>query len=72
MGLRWRTQKEVVAGKGQFVCGARGCDVRDGLASFEVRRSSAAECLQREKGSGSCGCSPRKRPAQSLCPARMI
>lgn len=22
MGLRWRTQKEVVSGKGQFVCGA--------------------------------------------------
>ncbi len=36
VGLRWRTEKEVVAGKGQFVCGARGCDVRQGLASFEV------------------------------------
>lgn len=36
VGLRWRTEKEVVAGKGQFVCGARGCDVRQGLGSFEV------------------------------------
>lgn len=36
VGLRWRTEKEVVAGKGQFVCGARGCDARHGLASFEV------------------------------------
>lgn len=26
----------MVAGKGQFGCGARGCDVREGLASFEV------------------------------------
>ena len=22
VGLRWRTQREVVAGKGQFICGA--------------------------------------------------
>lgn len=36
MGLRWRTEKEVVAGRGQFVCGTRSCDQRNGLASFEV------------------------------------
>ena len=35
--MRWRTQKEVVSGKGQFVCGAKGCDKRAGLASYEVR-----------------------------------
>ena len=23
MGLRWRTQKELVSGRGQFVCGAK-------------------------------------------------
>lgn len=23
VGLRWRTQKEVVSGRGQFVCGAK-------------------------------------------------
>ena len=23
MGLRWRTQREVVSGRGQFVCGAK-------------------------------------------------
>ena len=23
MGLRWRTQKEVVSGRGQFICGAK-------------------------------------------------
>lgn len=36
LGLRWRTQAEVVAGKGQFSCGAKRCDAVDGLASFEV------------------------------------
>ena len=29
-------QREVVSGKGQFACGAKGCDERRGLASFEV------------------------------------
>lgn len=36
MGLRWRTQAEVVSGKGQFRCGAKGCEERRGLSSFEV------------------------------------
>jgi protein FRA10AC1 len=36
LGLRWRTQREVVSGKGQFTCGTRGCEERRGLASFEV------------------------------------
>ncbi|KAL4444099.1 hypothetical protein ABPG75_011836 [Micractinium tetrahymenae] len=36
VGLRWRTQREVVAGRGQFCCGATGCEERRGLASFEV------------------------------------
>jgi hypothetical protein len=36
VGLRWRTQGEVVAGAGQFSCGARGCVERRGLGSFEV------------------------------------
>lgn len=36
MGLRWRTEREVVIGKGQFVCGAKGCDERRALASYEV------------------------------------
>ena len=36
VGLRWRTEPEVVAGKGQFVCGAKGCNERRGLASFEA------------------------------------
>ncbi|KAF5828569.1 folate-sensitive fragile site protein Fra10Ac1-domain-containing protein [Dunaliella salina] len=36
LGLRWRSQKEVVSGKGHFSCGAKGCDAKDGLVSYEV------------------------------------
>ncbi|GLI67337.1 hypothetical protein VaNZ11_011525 [Volvox africanus] len=36
LGMRWRTQKEVVSGKGQFVCGAKSCEAVDGLCSYEV------------------------------------
>ena len=36
VGLRWRTQKEVVHGKGQFECGNLRCTEPDGLESFEV------------------------------------
>ncbi|KAJ9685701.1 hypothetical protein PVL29_017655 [Vitis rotundifolia] len=39
IGLRWRTEKEVISGKGQFICGNRHCDKRDGLASYEVNFS---------------------------------
>ena len=34
--MRWRTSKEVVASKGQFICGAKGCEKMQGLESFEV------------------------------------
>ena len=36
LGLRWRTEAEVLSGKGQFSCGARGCSETRGLATFEV------------------------------------
>ncbi|KAF8060008.1 Fra10ac1 [Scenedesmus sp. PABB004] len=36
IGLRWRTVAEVRSGKGQFVCGARGCAAVGGLSAFEV------------------------------------
>lgn len=36
IGLRWRMQTEVVAGKGQFACGARQCAQRKRLRSWEV------------------------------------
>ena len=35
-GMRWRSEPEVVDGKGQFSCGAKRCPVRGGLTSWEV------------------------------------
>ena len=34
--MRWRTESEVVEGKGQFVCGSKHCSAREGLRSWEV------------------------------------
>ncbi|KAK9150986.1 hypothetical protein Syun_009295 [Stephania yunnanensis] len=39
IGLRWRTEKEVISGKGQFVCGNKQCDENDNLASYEAKYS---------------------------------
>ena len=36
VGLRWRTEKEVIAGKGQFSCASKRCDSMDNLHSYEV------------------------------------
>ena len=36
IGLRWRSEKEVVSGKGQFECGNKKCSNREGLRSYEV------------------------------------
>ncbi|KAF0712973.1 hypothetical protein AaE_011902 [Aphanomyces astaci] len=36
VGLRWRTEREVIDGKGQFVCGNKACDTSEGLESYEV------------------------------------
>merc|ERR1711874_263230 len=36
IGLRWRTQPEVVSGKGQFVCGAKKCEEKKHLRTWEV------------------------------------
>uniref|UniRef100_A0A670HSF5 FRA10A associated CGG repeat 1 n=1 Tax=Podarcis muralis TaxID=64176 RepID=A0A670HSF5_PODMU len=35
-GFRWRHEKEVVSGKGQFSCGSKHCDEKEGLKSWEV------------------------------------
>lgn len=50
LGLRWRTEMEVVAGKGQFSCGNKRCDASDGLHSYEVlfayvERGEKKRCL---------------------------
>ncbi|XP_002981847.2 protein FRA10AC1 [Selaginella moellendorffii] len=36
VGLRWRTEKEVIAGKGQFICGNKDCNAKEELCSYEV------------------------------------
>uniref|UniRef100_H0V2T9 FRA10A associated CGG repeat 1 n=1 Tax=Cavia porcellus TaxID=10141 RepID=H0V2T9_CAVPO len=35
-GFRWRIEKEVISGKGQFFCGNKCCDTKEGLKSWEV------------------------------------
>jgi protein FRA10AC1 len=36
VGLRWRTHKEVVSAKGQFICGNLACSTVSDLKSYEV------------------------------------
>lgn len=36
IGMRWRTEKEVIKGKGQFICGNLNCDETAELKSYEV------------------------------------
>ena len=36
VGLRWRTEAEVLRGEGERTCAARGCDAADGLRSYEL------------------------------------
>lgn len=34
--MRWRTEREVINGKGQFVCGHKSCECAQQLTSWEV------------------------------------
>jgi len=34
--LRWRTEKEVIVGKGQFECSSKTCKEKDNLRSWEI------------------------------------
>ena len=36
IAMRWRVEKEVMSGKGQFVCGEKRCRSEEGLRSWEV------------------------------------
>lgn len=51
VGLRWRTQPEVVSGKGQFTCGCKGCSGADSLCSYEVNFAF----VEAKAKSGVCG-----------------
>uniref|UniRef100_A0A673G9D0 FRA10A associated CGG repeat 1 n=1 Tax=Sinocyclocheilus rhinocerous TaxID=307959 RepID=A0A673G9D0_9TELE len=35
-GFRWRVENEVISGKGQFHCGNKRCENKEGLKSWEV------------------------------------
>lgn len=35
-GFRWRIENEVISGKGQFLCGNKRCESKEGLKSWEV------------------------------------
>nr|CAG4651442.1 EOG090X0H59 [Simocephalus serrulatus] len=39
VGIRWRIEKEVVTGKGQFSCGEQNCMEKDNLRTWEVNFS---------------------------------
>jgi protein FRA10AC1 len=59
VGLRWRTEMEVVAGKGQFTCGNKVCDERHGLHSYEllfayVEHGDTKRCLVKVRVCESC------------------
>ena len=34
--MRWRTEAEVLSGKGQFSCGGKKCDVGENLKTWEM------------------------------------
>jgi hypothetical protein len=36
IGMRWRTEREVIDGKGQFTCASVSCNVGENLQSYEV------------------------------------
>ena len=59
IGLRWRTELEVVAGKGQFSCGSKHCDERAGLHSYEllfayVEHGERKRCLVKVRACSNC------------------
>lgn len=45
--MRWRTETEVVNGKGQFTCGARKCNNSEDLRSWEVNFAYMEESVKK-------------------------
>ncbi|ETL50463.1 hypothetical protein L916_00300 [Phytophthora nicotianae] len=59
IGLRWRTETEVIAGKGQFSCGNKRCDERTGLHSYEllfayIEHGERKRCLVKVRACSAC------------------
>jgi protein FRA10AC1 len=60
VGFRWRTDREVVQGKGQFFCGSLPCSSRVGLRSYEVyfkyvEQNAKKEALVKVRLCARCG-----------------
>lgn len=67
VGLRWRTESELVTGKGQFTCGRLGCDAVVGLRTFEVpfrysERGESHTVLAKVRLCGVCASTAFARP----------
>jgi protein FRA10AC1 len=45
--MRWRIEKEVIDGKGQFVCGAKKCSIGEGLKTWEVNFAYMEESIKK-------------------------
>ncbi|CAH0521135.1 unnamed protein product [Peronospora belbahrii] len=59
IGLRWRTEREVIAGKGQFQCGNKDCHERTGLHSYEllfayVEHGKKKQCMVKVRACSNC------------------
>jgi protein FRA10AC1 len=55
IGLRWRTEKEVINGKGHFTCGNLKCNATDALASYEVSGTRIV-CIESPPTWSNCVC----------------
>jgi protein FRA10AC1 len=49
IALRWRTEDEVVFGKGQFICASMQCVVTDNLTSWEVNFGYVEEGIKKNE-----------------------
>ncbi|KAL7748033.1 hypothetical protein RI367_006579 [Sorochytrium milnesiophthora] len=48
IAMRWRTQREVLDGKGQLICGSLACNVMQELTSFEVNFGYVEDEVKKE------------------------
>jgi len=70
-GLRWRTEKEVITGKGQYLCGGLLCDESYGLHSYEVpfqyiEKNIRKEALVKVRLCGNCATKMFYKKVQSV------
>jgi hypothetical protein len=56
IGMRWRTEQEIMNGKGQDFCGAIGCSLVDDLRNFEVPFSYEEDAITKAELVKVCLC----------------